>query len=142
MKGVKKASSVAPQPLRRPPLRSGLLRDWGATGNGAESEESTFEPSHLFTFEPTVFTFVPAPTPRKKRVVIAAVALLAVFGIYAGSYLIFRAKHVEVWDRDGKPYVIFPEGKMATYYAYRPLTYIDAKCTGMGFHIGPHAVED
>jgi hypothetical protein len=110
--------------------------------SGAESEESTFEPSHLFTFEPTVFTFVPAPTPRKKRVVIAAVALLAVFGIYAGSYLIFRAKHVEVWDRDGKPYVIFPEGKMAAYYAYRPLTYIDAKCTGMGFHIGPHAVED
>ncbi|MFT5030014.1 MAG: hypothetical protein ACI9VS_002463, partial [Candidatus Binatia bacterium] len=34
----------------------------GPKGNGAESEESTFEPSHLFTFEPTVFTFVPAPT--------------------------------------------------------------------------------
>ena len=59
--------------------------------------------------------------------------------IYVASYSVFRVTHTEVWERDGKPYVIFPTGYgMALYFLWRPLTYVDASMTGMRFHIGPH----
>jgi hypothetical protein len=59
--------------------------------------------------------------------------------LYVGSYLIFRMVNAEVWDKDGKTYVIFPTGAGALfYYLYRPLTLIDSKLTSMNFHIGPH----
>ena len=56
---------------------------------------------------------------------------------YIGSYAWFRSSHVERRDRDGRDYVIFPQ-QPALYYLYRPLTYFDARVTGMRFHIGPH----
>ncbi len=69
-----------------------------------------------------------------KRALIAIAILLVA---YVGSYVCFRATHVERWDRDGRDYVIFPQSP-AVYYLYRPLTYLDARLTGMRFHIGPH----
>jgi hypothetical protein len=69
----------------------------------------------------------------------AAATLIAVLLIYAGSYLLFRQSHTEVWDRDKRAYVIFPAGPgSALYYAWRPLSYIDGAVSGMRFHIGPH----
>jgi hypothetical protein len=69
-----------------------------------------------------------------KRLFLLLVALVIV---YIGSYAWFRSSHVERWDRDGRDYVIFPQ-QPALYYLYRPLTYLDARLTGMRFHIGPH----
>ena len=63
--------------------------------------------------------------------------LLVLMLIYLGSYAWFRATHVERWYRDEQEYVIFPR-QPALYYLYRPLTYFDARLTGMRFHIGPH----
>src|SRR5258708_39778198 len=57
--------------------------------------------------------------------------------VYIGSYAWFRSSHVERWHRDGRDYVIFPQ-QPALYYLYRPLTYCDARITGMSFHLGPH----
>ncbi len=58
--------------------------------------------------------------------------------LYLGSYAFFRTANAEIWERDGQTYVIFPQDQPVFYYAYRPLTYIDAALTGMRFHIGPH----
>ena len=69
-----------------------------------------------------------------KRFLVAVVAILAA---YAGSYVWLRSSHIERWDRDDHDYVILPQST-AIYYLYRPLTYIDARITGMHFHIGPH----
>lgn len=73
-------------------------------------------------------------TRPMKRILITAVMLLV---IYVGSYVCFRAMHIERWDRDGRDYVIFPQSPVV-FYLYRPLTYVDAQLTGMRFHIGPH----
>ena len=70
----------------------------------------------------------------KKTVLIGLASLL----IYLGSYGVFRQTHVEVWEKNGKPYVIFPRDSVVIYYLFRPLTYVDGVLTGMGFHIGPH----
>ncbi len=70
---------------------------------------------------------------KPKRLLIIAGGL---FICYAGSYLAFKATHTEVWSRDDQSYVIFP-GRLS-YYAFRPLSYLDARLTGMRFHIGPH----
>jgi hypothetical protein len=70
----------------------------------------------------------------KRRLLAFAILLLV---IYVTSYVWFRHSHVEVWDRDGKAYLIFPVDR-ALYYVYRPLTYIDGQLTGIRFHIGPH----
>jgi hypothetical protein len=69
-----------------------------------------------------------------KRFVLLLLALLV---LYIGSYTWFRSTHIERWDRDRREYVIFPQSA-ALYYFYRPLAYIDARLTGVGFHIGPH----
>ncbi|MDQ3132520.1 MAG: hypothetical protein M3Q99_17375 [Acidobacteriota bacterium] len=53
------------------------------------------------------------------------------------SYVLIRQTKQEIWERDGKTYVIFPKDKIL-HYLYRPLTLIDAKITGIGFHIGEH----
>ncbi len=63
--------------------------------------------------------------------------LLMFLLVYVGSYSWFRSTHVERWDRDGRGYLIFPQSG-ALYYFYRPLSYIDARISGIGFHIGPH----
>ena len=55
---------------------------------------------------------------------------------YAVGYVGYRQTHLERWDRDGREYVIF--GSRATYYAFRPLSYLDETATGVGAHIGPH----
>lgn len=57
---------------------------------------------------------------------------------YVGSYVWFRSSHAEVWQRDGKTYVIFPAGQAWVWQVYRPITSLDASVTGMRFHIGPH----
>lgn len=72
---------------------------------------------------------------RVRGFLAAAVAGLAV---YLGSYTLFRRSHVEVWEKNGCPYVIFPKDRIALYYVFRPLSWLDARLTGMGFHIGPH----
>jgi len=65
--------------------------------------------------------------------------LIAVaFVLYMTSYLGFRAAYQEIWQHDGKMYVIFPRQYPALYYFFRPLTYLDGAITGMQFHIGPH----
>jgi hypothetical protein len=69
-----------------------------------------------------------------KRVFIGLIILLAA---YVVSYAWFRSSRIERWERNGHEYVIFPRST-AIYYFYRPLTYFDARLTGMRFHIGPH----
>jgi hypothetical protein len=64
--------------------------------------------------------------------------VIVVLALYAGSYLLLRVRCVEVWARDGRPYLIIPSGSPWLYYLYRPLMYLDAAITGMRFHIGPH----
>jgi hypothetical protein len=66
--------------------------------------------------------------------------LLALLVVYFGGYVAFRTVNAETWAKDNQVYVIFPDtsfGKLA-YYVWRPLSYVDALLTGMGFHIGPH----
>ena len=72
--------------------------------------------------------------PLSRRRVLIAVALAAL--VYLTAYVAYRATHVQVWERDNHPYVIF--GSRVSYYAFRPITYLDAAITGIGFHIGPH----
>jgi hypothetical protein len=68
--------------------------------------------------------------------VIATVTLLAV---YFGGYIAMREARAERWERDGQVYVIYPDGAgRLLYYAWRPLSYLDARLTGMRSHIGPH----
>jgi hypothetical protein len=57
---------------------------------------------------------------------------------YVASYVTFRALNTEVWATDGQAYVIFPADFTPIYYAFRPLSYLDAMLTGVGAHIGPH----
>jgi len=70
----------------------------------------------------------------KKKILIAA---FIVIDLYLFSYIFVRQTHMEVWEKDKKEYVIFPENKIL-YYMYRPVSIIDGKLTGMRFHIGPH----
>ena len=72
---------------------------------------------------------------RRLKWLLGAVVLVT---LYIGSYFFYRASHVEVWARDGQPYMIFPTESQIMYYVYRPLMYPDAALTGMRFHIGPH----
>jgi hypothetical protein len=69
-----------------------------------------------------------------KRSVLILVGLAAI--AYVAAYVAYRATHVEVWARDNRSYVIF--GSRVSYYAFRPLSYVDAAVTGIGSHIGPH----
>lgn len=65
------------------------------------------------------------------------IAGLAV-ALYLIAYEAFRAPRTEVWERDGKAYVIYPSGATALYYLFRPLSYADATLTGTQTHVGPH----
>ncbi len=64
-------------------------------------------------------------------------AVIVIFIIYCLGYIFLRQTRQEIWERDGKTYVIFPEDKIL-YYLYRPLSMIDEKITGIRFHIGQH----
>lgn len=64
-------------------------------------------------------------------------AFIIIFAAYFSGYVLIRQTKQEVWERDGKTYVIFPENKVL-YYLYRPLSLIDEKITGINFHIGAH----
>ena len=66
------------------------------------------------------------------------VLVFALFSIYTLSYIGLRLTHTEIWEKDGKPYVIFPADKIFLYYFFRPLSYLDGRLTGIGFHIGQH----
>jgi hypothetical protein len=54
------------------------------------------------------------------------------------GYIVFRVANAELYPEDNQICVIFPEGNLALWYLFRPLTYVDAAVTGMRFHIGPH----
>lgn len=71
-----------------------------------------------------------------KKSSLIAVTILVL--LYLFSYGWFRQTHLERWEKDGKDYVIFPENNAFLYYFFRPMTYLDAKVTGMNFHIGQH----
>ncbi|MBM3520326.1 MAG: hypothetical protein FJX63_06105 [Alphaproteobacteria bacterium] len=65
--------------------------------------------------------------------------VIAVLIAYLGSYVAFRLANTEIWEKDNRPYVIFPSGAgVILYYTWRPVEYIDGWLTGIGFHIGPH----
>jgi hypothetical protein len=57
--------------------------------------------------------------------------------IYLSGYILIRQTRQEIWERDGKTYVIFPDNKVF-YYLYRPLSITVGKLTGIGSHIGEH----
>lgn len=71
----------------------------------------------------------------KKRAYIG-ISIVAFF--YILSYVIYRNNRIEIWSKNEKSYVIFPQNQKWIYYLYRPLSYVDGKITGMRFHIGPH----
>ena len=76
---------------------------------------------------------------RKTRFARGRVILLVLVLAYLLGYAWLRATSTEVWERDGRPYVIFPAGAAASlYFVYRPLSYLDQALTGTGAHIGPH----
>lgn len=58
--------------------------------------------------------------------------------LYFTAYVVFRQTNTEVWQQDGKSYVIYPKGRIYLYYLFRPISYLDGKLTGMNFHIGSH----
>jgi hypothetical protein len=60
--------------------------------------------------------------------------------LYPAGYIAFRMTKAERWDRDGQTYVMFPASGLghALYYAWRPLSRLDATLTGMQTHLGPH----
>ncbi len=64
--------------------------------------------------------------------IIAALAVL-----YVVSYGWIRMTGVERWEQDDRDYVILPQ-QTTVYYFYRPLMLVDARLTGMRFHVGPH----
>ncbi len=70
----------------------------------------------------------------KKWIILTVVVLT----LYILSYAVFRQTNSQVWENDGKEYVIFPMNKVYLYYVYRPLSYVDGNLTGMQFHIGDH----
>ncbi len=70
----------------------------------------------------------------RKWIILIAIVLT----LYFLSYIVFRQSNSQVWENDGKAYVIFPTNKVYLYYLYRPLSYIDGNLTGMRFHIGEH----
>ena len=63
---------------------------------------------------------------------------ILLLAIYLLSYTAIRIVNAETWETDQQVYVIFPKSPIALYYLFRPLSYLDAKVTGMKFHIGPH----
>jgi len=71
----------------------------------------------------------------KRKQIIFLIAFLIL--IYVGGYFVFRQTHIEIWEKDNREYVIFPENNVL-YYLFRPLVLIDGKLTGMQFHIGQH----
>ena len=58
--------------------------------------------------------------------------------LYLAGYIGLRTMSTEVWEKDGRSYVIFPKEPPMLYLAYRPRSILDEKLTGMGTHIGPH----
>lgn len=71
-----------------------------------------------------------------RRSTIISIAILLI--LYLISYGWFRQSYMEVWEKDGNEYVIFPENNLFLYYLFRPVSVIDGKLTGMNFHIGQH----
>jgi hypothetical protein len=79
------------------------------------------------------------PVHHRERAQWRLAAPLVLIALWAGSYVAFRSSHVEVWQRDGRSYLIIPSHARWLYYIYRPLMYVDGALTGMRFHIGPHS---
>jgi hypothetical protein len=66
------------------------------------------------------------------------VLVFVLFSSYILSYIRLRETRAGIWEKDGKPCVIFPADKIFLYYFFRPLSYIDSKPAGIGLHIGQH----
>jgi hypothetical protein len=64
-------------------------------------------------------------------------AIIFIFFVYILSYAFIRQVYSEVWERDGKTYIILPENRIF-YYLYRPLSIMDKGVTGINTHIGEH----
>jgi hypothetical protein len=49
---------------------------------------------------------------KKEKVTLKHIILITIILaiLYVSSYFIYRSKHVEVWNKNGKAYVIFPKG--------------------------------
>ncbi len=60
-----------------------------------------------------------------------------IFCVYVICYAFIRQTYSEVWERDGKTYIILPENRIY-YYLYRPLSIMDKGVTGTNTHIGKH----
>jgi len=70
------------------------------------------------------------------RIKIAS-ALFVLLALYAGGYMAFRHARAETWARDGRLYVVFPNGPgRALYYLWQPLSYVDGVVTGVGSRVG------
>lgn len=65
------------------------------------------------------------------------ISLIVFCLVYISGYVLIRQMAQEVWEGDGKTYVIFPADRIL-YYFYRPLSYVDGAVTGMNFHFGAH----
>jgi hypothetical protein len=78
------------------------------------------------------------PARMKRRAQYVTLIALLITALYVGSYVCFRAAHVERWERDGRGHLIFPANNLTWYYVYRPASYVDGRLTDMRFHIGSH----
>lgn len=58
--------------------------------------------------------------------------------LYAAGYIVFRQAHAEVWSRDQRSYVMYPQSPGFWYFLFRPAAYLDERLTGMRSHRGPH----
>ena len=66
------------------------------------------------------------------------IAIIIVF-VYVGTYVEFRRTHIQVSEKDGQRYVIFPEGREFLFYAFAPVEFIDSALTDMHFLFVPHS---
>lgn len=48
-----------------------------------------------------------------------------IVAVYLIGYAALRTVNVEVWDKNGHKYVLFPERPIVLYYLFCPLTYAD-----------------
>jgi hypothetical protein len=71
---------------------------------------------------------------RRRRLVLA----LVLSAVYVGSYVWYRARHLEVREETGRHYVMYPAESGAVLMLYRPMAHLDQGLTGTGTHLGPH----
>ncbi len=73
-------------------------------------------------------------TLRTQRFII--VLVLAAFA-YGGSYLAFRTVHLHHTATVGRFELVIPRSRIALYFFFFPLIYLDGAATEIGVHIEP-----